>query len=121
MYFLHFVIYFIHLVYFILLFSLLTLISYLLSLIYYLLSLISYLKKTACGFSREDGAGKRAKLKSDGMRELKSELVSSFNDHAAHALQLRTCRRRPTLWLATGFVFVGWKFGLSAAKGARPD
>ena len=45
---------------------------------------------------REAGAGKRAKLESDGMRELKSEPVSSFNDQAAHALQLRTCRRRPT-------------------------
>ena len=70
--------------------------------------------------SREAAAGKRAKLKSDGMRELKSELVSSFYDQAAHALQLRTCRRRPTLWQATGFVFDGWKIGLSAAKGARP-
>jgi hypothetical protein len=29
----------------------------------------SKLQKTACGFSREAGAGKRAKLESDGMRE----------------------------------------------------
>ena len=69
---------------------------------------------------REDGAGKRAKLESDGMWELKSDLGSSFNDQAAHALQLRTCRRRPTLWQATGFVFNGWKIGLSADKGERP-
>ena len=48
------------------------------------------------GFVREDGAGKRAKLESDGMRELKSDLGSSFNDLAAYALQLRTWRRRPT-------------------------
>ncbi len=71
--------------------------------------------------SREDGAGKRAKLESDGMRELKSDLGSSFNDQAAHALQLRTCRRRRTLWQATGFLFDGWVIGLSVAKGARPN
>ena len=69
---------------------------------------------------REAGAGKRAKLESDGMRELKSELVSSFYDHAAHALQLRTCRRRPTLWQTTDFVFDGVEISLSVAKGARP-
>jgi hypothetical protein len=55
------------------------------------------------------------------MRELKSELVSYFNDQAAHALQLRTCRRRPTLWQAMGFVFDGLEIWLSVAKGARPN
>ncbi len=35
---------------------------------------------------REDGAGKRAKLESDGMRELKSDLGSSFNDLAVTRL-----------------------------------
>ncbi len=59
---------------------------------------------------REDGAGKRAKLESDGMRELKSEPVSSFNDQATHALQLRTCRRRPTAW-----------DGMWVGKPARPN
>jgi hypothetical protein len=70
---------------------------------------------------REDEAGKRAKLESDGMRELKSELVSYFNDQAAHVLQLRTCRRRPTLWQATVFLFDGLEFRLREAKGARPN
>jgi hypothetical protein len=59
---------------------------------------------------REDGAGKRAKLESDGMRELKSELVSSFNDQQptlCNCVLVGVGRRR------------GWTCGLE--KPARPD